>query len=114
MEEEREGDSEAADGQAGTAAWKAYDINNDGMIDLAEFEVLIKHATNDGVQKKEVAEAFAVLDLDGNGFLEADELGELIEAMERITREWRLGDLQARDATNPLGAVAQPGTVHAI
>ena len=80
-------------------AWKAYDLNNDGMIDLAEFEVLMGHATNDGVDSTEIAEAFAVLDLDGNGFLEADELGELVEAMEHISRDYRLGA-----AENPLTA----------
>lgn len=78
-------------------AWKAYDLNNDGMIDLAEFEVLMNHATNDGVSTTEIAKAFALLDLDGNGYLEADELGELIEAMEHISRDYRLGG-----AENPL------------
>ena len=62
------------------------DANGNGTIEFPEFLTMMKAKDTD--REKEIQEAFRFFDKDGNGFISAAELGQVVASLgEKITEE---------------------------
>ncbi|KAI6040790.1 calmodulin-like protein [Pisolithus marmoratus] len=65
----------------------AIDADADGTIDFQEFLTMMELMTRDTDGEKEMREAFNVFDVDGNGYVSAAELQQVMTRLgERLTR----------------------------
>ena len=65
-----------------------YDINGDGTIDFDEFCEMMLKQSRDLDQTVEIREAFKIFDRDGNGYIDAKELKDVVTRMgECLTAE---------------------------
>ena len=65
-----------------------YDINGDGTIDFDEFCEMMLKQSKDIDQTVEIREAFKIFDRDGNGYIDAKELKDVVTRMgECLTAE---------------------------
>ena len=65
---------------------KEVDANRNGTIEFPEFLTMMKAKDTD--REKEIQEAFRFFDKDGNGFISAAELGQVVASLgEKITEE---------------------------
>merc|ERR1711992_195598 len=58
-----------------------YDVNGDGTIDFDEFCEMMLRTSSDIDRKVEIREAFKIFDRDGNGFIDAKELKDVVTRM---------------------------------
>ena len=65
-----------------------FDKNGDGAIDFEEFLIMMEQKMAETKSKLDIDETFKVLDKDGNGFISADELKQVINNLgEKLTDE---------------------------
>ncbi|KAJ1645557.1 hypothetical protein LPJ64_002847 [Coemansia asiatica] len=65
---------------------KAVDKDGDGEIDFVEFTTLMAQYYNTSSEEEELREAFKVFDKNGDGFISADELRQVMTSLgERLT-----------------------------
>jgi len=78
-----------------------YDINGDGTIDFDEFCEMMLKQSKDIDQTVEIREAFKIFDRDGNGYIDAKELKDVVTRMgECLTAEEADEFLQEADTNN--------------
>ena len=78
-----------------------YDINGDGTIDFDEFCEMMLKQSKDIDQTVEIREAFKIFDRDGNGYIDAKELKDVVPRMgECLTAEEADEFLQEADTNN--------------
>lgn len=64
------------------------DVDNDGIIDFADFLTMMARKMKDTDSEEEIREAFKVFDRDGNGFISAAELRHVMTSIgEKLTDE---------------------------
>ena len=103
---------EAEGGKGSAAAVKRYDGNGDGRIDLVEFRVLIHLLSDDKISDEEINETFTYLDQDKSGFLETNELEEMLEILHVTmpeTRKNRIEPSGPNEVANPVHAKIKGG-----
>ncbi|KAI6037509.1 calmodulin [Pisolithus marmoratus] len=65
----------------------AIDADTDGTIDFQEFLTMMELMTRDADGEKEMRKAFNVFDMDGNGYVSAAELQQIMARLgERLTQ----------------------------
>eukprot|EP00891_Asterochloris_glomerata_P006699 jgi/Astpho2/6699/e_gw1.00101.161.1_t len=69
------------------------DVDGDGVIDLAEFMVMMMSVTEKGEPEQDLKDVFAVFDKSGNGSVTRDELREALKGLGDAMSEREIDDL---------------------
>merc|ERR1712032_188022 len=60
---------------------KEFDKDHDGIVEFSEFVYLMKDVLVDTKDDRRLTEAFGIFDQDGNGFIDIDELGHIMNKL---------------------------------
>ena len=67
---------------------KSLDQNQNGSVDFPEFMSIMANKRNEGNTEEELLNAFKIFDKDGNGFISASELRNVMTSLgEKLTEE---------------------------